>query len=191
MKRRICFGALAALAVSAFLLGGCTTPASRIADHPEIYNRLGQSDRDLVARGEIRPGLSQDAVFLAWGEPDRRSVANVHGHPAETWVYDASTTGDYGYGSFGGYGGYGGFGGYGGGFGGYDPFYGAYSRGFYSPFGGRFYRHRGYRYYGFGYGYYDPFLFSGTSIIRYPYKTISFQKRHVVAFQFLAPPSIY
>jgi hypothetical protein len=176
MKRRISLGALGALLGTAFILGGCTTPATRIADHPEIYNRLGPSDKDLVARGEIRPGLPQGAVFLAWGAPDRKAVANVNGHSAETWVYETSTAGEYGYGYYG-------------------PFYGAYNRGFYGPYGGRFYGRGGHRFYGFGYGfgggYYDPFDFAGSNVIRYPYKTISFQKGRVVAFQFLAPPSIF
>ena len=170
MKRQFFLRALAAIACGAVLLTSCTTPETRITEHPEIYNRLAPSDRELVARGEIRPGLAQDAVFLAWGAPEQRTVANVHGRPAETWVYFSSTaTGDYGYGGF----------------------YGPYSRGFYSPFGGRFYGRRGHRYYGFGYGYYDPFPFGGTQIVRYPYKTISFQNRRVVAFQFLAPPTVY
>ena len=170
MKRQNFFLALAAIAGSAVLLTSCSTPQTRIAEHPEIYNRLGASDRELVARGEIRPGLAQDAVYLAWGAPEQKTVANVNGRPAETWVYFGSTaTGGYGYGGF----------------------YGPYSRGFFTPYGGRFYRHRAHRYYGFGYGYFDPFFYGGTQIVRYPSKTISFQRRRVVAFQFLAPPSIY
>lgn len=177
-----------AVCVSAIFVG-CSTTQTRISDHPEIYQRLGQTDQALVNRGEIRNGMPQEAVYLAWGNPEQRTTANVHGRPAETWVY-TETTGDirpfphYGLG----YGfGRGGF--YGGGFGGGGGFYGG---GFGGYRGGRSFNHGGRRFYGFGYdSFYDPFYFNRTEIVSYPSRTVSFQGGRVVAFQFLYPPRIF
>ena len=87
MRRRISSWALAAAACGALLLGGCATPETRISENPGIFQGLSPSDRALVQRGEIRPGLSQGGVYLAWGAPEQKTVANVKGRPAETWVY--------------------------------------------------------------------------------------------------------
>ena len=70
------------------------------------------------------------------------------------------------------------------------PYGGFYGSGFYGG-GFRYYRHYGRRYYGWGYDLFDPFVFGGTQIVRYPYKTISFQNGRVVAYQFLMPPVVY
>ena len=169
---RLTFASAAACA--ALFLASCSTTQTRISEHPEIYGRLRQDDQALVSRGQIRNGLSQEAVYLAWGNPEQHTTANVHGRPAETWVY-LDTTGDiHPYPHFGlGYGVGGGF--YGGGYG-----------------GGRFYSHGGRRFYGLGYDpFYDPFLFSRFETISYPSRTVSFQNGRVVAFQFLYPPAIY
>jgi hypothetical protein len=178
MKRRFSSWALAATACGAFFLGGCVTPETRISQNPEIFQRLSPSDRALVQHGEIRPGLSQGGVYLAWGAAEQKTVANVKGRPAETWVYFSSTTtGGYGYYGYP----YGGFG---------YPYGGFYGSGFYGG-GPRIYRHHGRRYYGWGYDLFDPFVFGGTQIVRYPYKTVSFQNGRVVAYQFLMPPTVY
>ena len=52
--------------------------------------------------------MSQQAVYIAWGQPQGKAVGMVRGVPTETWVYTQLTAayGPYGYG----YGGYGGFG---------------------------------------------------------------------------------
>lgn len=160
---------------------GCSTTETRISEHPEIYNRLGQTDQALVSRGQIRNGMPQEAVYLAWGNAEQRATANVHGRPAETWIY-LDTTADiqpfphYGLGYGLGYGIGGGF--YGGGYGGYR--------------GGRSFSHGGRRFYGFGYdSFYDPFYYNRPQIVSYPSRTVSFQNGRVVAFQFLYPPRIF
>ena len=73
MKRRFSSWALAATACGVLFLASCSTTSTRIQDHPEIYQRLSQSDRELVERGEIRPGMSQGAVYLAWGAPEQKN----------------------------------------------------------------------------------------------------------------------
>src|SRR6266496_4539448 len=88
MKGRILPKALPlCLATSALILTSCETTQDRISQHPEIYQRLSATDQALVSQGQIRPGMTTDAVWLAWGTPDQKLPGNVRGRPAETWVY--------------------------------------------------------------------------------------------------------
>ncbi len=88
MKRRFYLGALTlGLATGALILTSCSTPETRISDHPDLYQSLSARDRALVSQGQIRPGMPRNAVWLAWGSPDRKIIANMRGHPTETWIY--------------------------------------------------------------------------------------------------------
>lgn len=71
------------------LLGGCatSTPQSRIASNPALFEALSEQDRGLVSSGMVREGMSQDAVFLAWGRPHRVSEGSRDGRRFETWSY--------------------------------------------------------------------------------------------------------
>lgn len=177
MKRRLSSWALAtSIAAGALILGGCSTTETRIAQRPEIYRSLSPNDQALVGQGRIREGMSENAVWLAWGAPDARLAGRTRGQSAETWLY---TYGSYGGGGYGGYG-RGGYGGYG-----YGLGYGGYG-------GGGYFRHHGHSFYrGFGYydPFYDPFYYSGfESRQSYPYKTVSFQGGRVIGYQFLSSP---
>ncbi|MGI8891280.1 MAG: hypothetical protein ACR2G0_10930 [Chthoniobacterales bacterium] len=116
--------------------------------------------------------MSQQAVYIAWGQPQQKAAGMVRGVPTETWVYTL-TTGAYGPA---------GYGGYGGGYGGFGSGYG---------YSGRvgFYGHRGrYRYYGsFVDPFWDPYYYPFPATVSYPVKTVSFQRGRVVAFQLLRP----
>lgn len=118
-----------------------------------------------MSQGKIRGGMSQGAVYIAWGRPQQKAVGAVHNVPTETWVYlIATTVPGYGYGYGGGF--YGGFAG---------------SIGYYGRHGGR-------RYYGAFYDpFYDPFYYPFAETITQPVKTVSFQRGRVIAFQYLSP----
>lgn len=168
---------LTCFAGGALFLASCSTTGTRISGHPELYQRLSPTDQTLVSQGRIREGMSENAVWLAWGAPDQRFAGRSRGQSAQTWLYTSSYDPYPRYGGFGGYG-YGGFGGYGyGGFGGY---------------GGGYYRRHGrirYRSFGFYDPFYDPFYYSVFDRREfYPYKTVSFQGGRVIGYQFLAPP---
>jgi len=75
------------LATGALILASCSTPQTRISDHPSLYQSLSPRDQALVRYGRIRPGMSRNAVWLAWGSPDRKILANTQGRTTETWIY--------------------------------------------------------------------------------------------------------
>jgi len=166
MKRRLISQVLLLSAVcSMFFLTGCATIDSRISEHPDMFQRLSPSDQALVREGKIRDGMSQDGVYLAWGGPNERVPGRVHGKPADTWVYTATSHYPYPYGwgpSF-----YGGIHGYG--------FYGL---------GSGFYR------YGYG-GFYEPFFYDYRPSFDYPERLVSFQNGRVVGYQMLYPPRVW
>lgn len=70
-----------------------------------MYQSLTPNDQALVSQGQIRSGMSMDAVWLAWGTADQKLPASIHDRPAETWVYlryetPPSYGGPYYYGPF-------------------------------------------------------------------------------------------
>src|SRR5262249_2515636 len=65
----------------------CATTEARISRHPEMYQRLSSRDQALVSQGQIRQGMTMDAVWLAWGTPDQKIPANMADGRGETWVY--------------------------------------------------------------------------------------------------------
>jgi len=156
---------------SAIVLTSCSTTESRISGHPEIYQSLSPRDQALVSQGQIRPGMSQGAVWLAWGSADRTVVGNMRGRQTETWVYISYTTAPYGYGYGYPYGPY--------------PYYGY-------GFGGGVAvvrtHHHGHSFAFFGSPFYDPFYYSYIPpSIPYPSKTVTFSNGRVMSFQYLVP----
>src|SRR4029077_17245828 len=98
MKRQFLFKALTlGVSASAIILTSCSTPQSRISNHPEIFNSLSPRDQALVQQGQIRTGMSQSAVWLAWGAPEQKTVGVMRGHQTETWIY-VNYVPAYGYG---------------------------------------------------------------------------------------------
>src|SRR5437016_5076201 len=93
------------VAAAALLFTSCGTPGTRISQHPETYQRLSSRDQALVSQGQIRPGMTMDAVWLAWGTPDQKIPDNMGDRPTETWLYlryqtPPSYGGPYYYGPF-------------------------------------------------------------------------------------------
>jgi hypothetical protein len=120
MRRRFSSGAsVLGIAAVVFILTSCSTPQTRISDHPDFYQSLSPRDQALVSQGQIRYGMSRNAVWLAWGSPDSKMIGNMRGHSTETWVYGYYATYPYYYPYYGPYGP--GFGFFGDPF--YDPFY--------------------------------------------------------------------
>src|ERR1051325_5697666 len=88
MKRRFFLSAsMLALAMGASFLSSCSTPETRISEHPDLYQSLSHRDQALVSQGQIRIGMSRTAVWLAWGTTDRKIMGNMGSGPTETWIY--------------------------------------------------------------------------------------------------------
>jgi hypothetical protein len=68
-------------------LAGCSTVETRIRDNPNAYAALSPSDQQLVRSGQIRQGMPQAAVYLAWGRPDHVRSGVRQGVPFEAWIY--------------------------------------------------------------------------------------------------------
>jgi hypothetical protein len=75
------------IAAAALFFASCGTPGTRISQNPEIYQRLSSRDQALVNQGQIRLGMTMDAVWLAWGTPEQKIPGERRGRPTETWVY--------------------------------------------------------------------------------------------------------
>jgi len=88
MKRRFFLGASTLVLVTgALILTSCSTPQTRISEHPDLYQSLPPRDQAPVSQGQIRTGMSRTAVWLAWGSPDRKIVGNMGAGRTETWLY--------------------------------------------------------------------------------------------------------
>src|SRR5438067_11800702 len=88
MQRRILAIVLTfEIAAGTLILTGCAAPEARISQHPEMYQTLSEPDRAWVSQGQIRPGMTLDAVGLAGGAPDQKIPGDARGRAIETWVY--------------------------------------------------------------------------------------------------------
>jgi hypothetical protein len=52
-------------------LAGCSTPESRIAKQPELFNRLTPDQQQMIREGRVGVGFDMEMVKLALGDPDR------------------------------------------------------------------------------------------------------------------------
>ena len=161
------------LFASALILTSCETTESRISKHPDMFNSLPPRDQELVRQGQIRPGMAQNAVWLAWGAPEQKVVGVMRGQQTETWVYVYYASYGYGYGY-----------GYP-----YGPWGYPYGYGYGFGFGGVGFvsrHHHGHSFVFFGDPFYDPFYYSYIPpSIPVPYRTATFSGNRVVSFQYL------
>lgn len=81
------------------VLAGCATPDSRIKDNPAGFNKLPPDQQALVKKGEIGLGMSEDAVQLAMGKPDRVSEHTDASGTQKIWHYTDVETYDPGFGA--------------------------------------------------------------------------------------------
>ncbi|HTG45307.1 MAG TPA: hypothetical protein VK633_12320, partial [Verrucomicrobiae bacterium] len=76
------------------LLPGCATPSSietRRTEKSAAYQSLTPEDQALVDQGQIKIGMSADAVYIAWGQPAEvlESEDQQQGH-ITSWRYYGS-----------------------------------------------------------------------------------------------------
>ena len=76
------------------VLAGCSTPETRIAKNPEIFNRLTPEEQNLIREGKVAIGFDQEMVRLAVGEPDRIWTRTDAEGSSESWSYTTYETAD-------------------------------------------------------------------------------------------------
>ncbi len=76
-------------ASTALLLSNCTpgTPQTRIDRNYTLYEALPAKHRTLVGQGQIAKGMSKSAVYLALGNPGRKSEGFRDNARYERWDY--------------------------------------------------------------------------------------------------------
>ena len=85
-----CFLLMLSGLVVVTLLGACQsmTPAERIGQNPVMFRMLSPEQQLLVQQGRICEGMTKEAVFLAWGNPNSAPVTGQqNGRTYEKWVY--------------------------------------------------------------------------------------------------------
>ena len=83
MKPRFIVPTLLVLA----LLTGCSTPQDRARERADTFNSLPATVRDSALKGELREGMTPDAVYVALGNPARVVTGVNKGVQLERWVY--------------------------------------------------------------------------------------------------------
>lgn len=88
------------LLVTAGLLtgAGCATKSTletRKAERATQYAALSAEHRSLVDQGQIKAGMSEDAVFIAWGQPAQVLRAGDASGETVTWLYHGQTSDDF------------------------------------------------------------------------------------------------
>lgn len=81
-----------AILAAALLAAGCQTSTveSRRAERSAAYAALSPELKALVDQGQIRVGMSEDAVFIAWGPPSQVIESESAGGRATTWLYHST-----------------------------------------------------------------------------------------------------
>lgn len=82
---------LLALSAAALFLESCqtATPMTRIEQNPVMFRQLPPAQQLLVQQGRICEGMTKDAVYLAWGNPNTPPVTGQqNGVAYEKWVYN-------------------------------------------------------------------------------------------------------
>jgi len=78
---------IAAFALGAVLIAGCSTPESRNTDSPDVFARLNPDEQALVKAGKVAPGFDMDAVKLALGDPDHVTIHTDSTGSHQIWHY--------------------------------------------------------------------------------------------------------
>lgn len=78
---------LGTVLLTAILLAGCATPATRIRHHPKIYSTATLAQQALISKGKIALGFTPELVRLALGKPDRVTQHTDRSGTETVWHY--------------------------------------------------------------------------------------------------------
>lgn len=79
----------AAFLILSLLLCGCATSTleKRKSEKWSSYQSLAPDQKTLVDQGQITVGMTEDAVYLAWGKPSEILQSEDQTGPATKWLY--------------------------------------------------------------------------------------------------------
>jgi len=94
---------LLGVAWGGLLVGGCASPshtdpkrvAKRKLERAGAYSTLPDDQKALVDQGQIRVGMGEDAVYIAWGAPAQVLRSGDASGETVTWLFEGTTTDDY------------------------------------------------------------------------------------------------
>ena len=76
------------------LMAGCSTSTieSRKKERAAAYSALTAEEKELVDKGQIQTGMSQDVVYIAWGPPSQILQNQTDNSGVQTvWLYEGTT----------------------------------------------------------------------------------------------------
>ncbi len=76
--------------VSAGFLTSCgttSTPQTRITANQALFEALPEKHKKLVSQGKLAKGMTEPAVFIAWGAPSSKSEGLRNDTRYQTWTY--------------------------------------------------------------------------------------------------------
>jgi len=75
--------------VGALLLASCATSTieSRRKERSTAYADLSPEQKELVDRGQIKVGMGQEAVYIAWGPPSEMVESETPQGHTTLWIY--------------------------------------------------------------------------------------------------------
>lgn len=96
-------GQVVAVVLGFLLLAGCASSAptdpkqvaKRRTEKAAAYAALSAEHQAVVDQGQIRVGLPEDAVYIAWGRPAQVLRSGDASGETMTWLYEGTTTDDY------------------------------------------------------------------------------------------------
>ncbi|MDB6056079.1 MAG: hypothetical protein JWN25_3602 [Verrucomicrobiales bacterium] len=76
-----------------FLIAGCahSTVESRKKEQSAAYQALPDDEKQLVDKGQIRVGMSEQAVYISWGKPGQVLQGETNQGAYKTWLYAGTT----------------------------------------------------------------------------------------------------
>ncbi|MEP6664355.1 MAG: hypothetical protein ABJC04_11910 [Verrucomicrobiota bacterium] len=85
--------------LSLLLLAGCATSTveTRKKERPASYQSLSPENKALVDQSQIKVGMTEDAVYLAWGKPSQVLKSENARGAVTTWLYEGTYLQEYRY----------------------------------------------------------------------------------------------
>ena len=80
------------IATAGFLCN-CSTVSTRIDERPGVFQSLTKDDQRLILAGRIATGMSEDAVYFAWGKPSYNFQSVRDGIIITSWEYVGGAAG--------------------------------------------------------------------------------------------------